>query len=918
MPETDAERLLVLVEARVRDFEKNMQKAAGTADTAYQRMRRGSRGATDQMASDMLRSTNRINQALASASTKIGAFGKAFAAGIIAGGLDGLARHIRGVVTELADLNDAAQRIGITTKAFQELSFGFKLAGVEASAFTSNMEQFTKRIGEAATKGSNLTKIFAANKVALRDQNGNIRAAEELLRDYADLIANAASEQEQMTLATEAFGRGGGDMVLALKGGAAAIDDMTKSANEAGGVIEDELIQKASELDDRWDKMWRRFEISSKTAILNTLSLMDQLAAKFTEMERQRGAIAAGEFVGGLVPPAGTPITVTTPNGARDPVTARIDAAMGGGTATADAALLAKLRARFAKPTIVPGPPPAGGGRGGGASRIREETQATIDAREALDLYNEALEMERDLKFERDQLTRDPAEQRVYSELRSLGVDINSVRGEQLATEIRITEQAHNQREAIEDASSILADMFSTPLETGESFFDRMISNAGALGQAIGKAVGGKGGDAISAGLGGLSSGFGAQDPLMGALSGAASGLPALMTGNPIPAIIGGIGGLIGGLIGQEKKRREELEAQSRALDELSLHTMQFTTDMDTLDGQLAYFDAAAKLEVKRAWAAKQSIAVILELERSLQIERAAMVRDSARDDLREAYELETGRLRDLAGAHRAYAGGLQPALDALALNTSLTNLSPKGRVDEAERQYRSALAAGPEGDVAGTMQRFLDEAMGYYGATAEYFAILAAVRSEVSDSASASLSIASTADLQLAAAEKQYGGILGLNSTIKSMADAAAAYYAADLVLQGSIANDPRGAAAGAAAVSAASTAPTAEALAAASWASANGFATGGDFTVGGSGGTDSQMVRFRATPGEQVSIRTPAQAANQNSSDARELGRIMGRGFDGLAGAYRAEMQALRNEIAELRATTREAAQNRAKGVR
>lgn len=38
-------------------------------------------------------------------------------------------------------------------------------------------------------------------------------------------------------------------------------------------------------------------------------------------------------------------------------------------------------------------------------------------------------------------------------------------------------------------------------------------------------------------------------------------------------------------------------------------------------------------------------------------------------------------------------------------------------------------------------------------------------------------------------------------------------------------------------------------------------GFQNGGNFTVGGSGGTDSQLVAFRATPGEDVSIRTPGQ---------------------------------------------------------
>lgn len=38
-------------------------------------------------------------------------------------------------------------------------------------------------------------------------------------------------------------------------------------------------------------------------------------------------------------------------------------------------------------------------------------------------------------------------------------------------------------------------------------------------------------------------------------------------------------------------------------------------------------------------------------------------------------------------------------------------------------------------------------------------------------------------------------------------------------------------------------------------------GFANGGSFTVGGSGGTDSQLVAFRASPNERVTVQTPAQ---------------------------------------------------------
>jgi len=42
-------------------------------------------------------------------------------------------------------------------------------------------------------------------------------------------------------------------------------------------------------------------------------------------------------------------------------------------------------------------------------------------------------------------------------------------------------------------------------------------------------------------------------------------------------------------------------------------------------------------------------------------------------------------------------------------------------------------------------------------------------------------------------------------------------------------------------------------------------GFQTGGSFEVGGSGGADSQLMAFRATPGEMVNV-TKGGASNSN----------------------------------------------------
>lgn len=61
--------------------------------------------------------------------------------------------------------------------------------------------------------------------------------------------------------------------------------------------------------------------------------------------------------------------------------------------------------------------------------------------------------------------------------------------------------------------------------------------------------------------------------------------------------------------------------------------------------------------------------------------------------------------------------------------------------------------------------------------------------------------------------------------------------------------------------------------------------YRTGGSYTIGGSGGIDSQVVSFRGTPGETVSINTPAQAnAMSNIEQLLREDRVAGRGRGGV----------------------------------
>lgn len=260
---TDQERLVVMLEARVSEFEKRMKKAESTGTRSYQGLRRNSSSATRQMERDMMRSTSRINQALATTTTRIGAMGKAFAGGLLGGAVGALAlnnlqRNIRSTVSDLSNLAKVADRVDINVEAFQGLRRGFELSGVAADSLNGSLQEFGKRVGQAENGTGRLATVVNRYGISLTDTQGKMRSQLDLLKEVAETIRGAGSAQERLAIANSAFGSSGVAMVNAMQNGAAGIDDMIRSAQEAGFVVDESLIRKAEDLDDRFADLQRR------------------------------------------------------------------------------------------------------------------------------------------------------------------------------------------------------------------------------------------------------------------------------------------------------------------------------------------------------------------------------------------------------------------------------------------------------------------------------------------------------------------------------------------------------------------------------------------------------------------------------------------------------------------------------------
>lgn len=278
---SDGQQLLLTFEAKFERYMRNFEKAQQTTDRRFKAIENRAKQAGQRMERTFGNTSSRINSQLAGIGRT---FAAGFVGGMFAGGLADLQRGVRDLVSEVTKIADVSKMVGLGTEDLQRLRYGFEVTGVAVDQTDAALRRFAPRIGEAANGAGPLHEVLKANNIQLRNADGSMRSQIELLRDYANLIKNAASHQDRLTLAFRAFDVAGASMVQALESGAAGLDDMMDKADEAGGVIEDELIQRAAELDRRWNDAWRGFEINAKNAVLGAVTWLDEFLGKADEV----------------------------------------------------------------------------------------------------------------------------------------------------------------------------------------------------------------------------------------------------------------------------------------------------------------------------------------------------------------------------------------------------------------------------------------------------------------------------------------------------------------------------------------------------------------------------------------------------------------------------------------------------------
>jgi hypothetical protein len=228
-----------------------------------------------------------------------------------------------------------------------------------------------------------------------------------------------------------------------------------------GGVIDKDVIAKAKELDDQWNKLTRSIGDSFKSAVITAVEWLQYFDAQIELIVAKSARFLRDDF--------GADVSDL------DARIAKAEARLAGAKPPADGGTVFGKSGR--KVVIPDGKADAAASRES-AQREREilriKEQAEQQALRAFERRQDVIEQ---LQFEAQQLGRTTEMQRVYNNLRAAGVTLDSADGQRI--QALVMHQAT--LEKLKDAQDAYNDSLMSMAELGVSAFDRMISGGEKL-----------------------------------------------------------------------------------------------------------------------------------------------------------------------------------------------------------------------------------------------------------------------------------------------------------------------------------------------------------------------------------------------------------------------------------------------------
>ena len=207
------------------------------------------------------------------------------------GGFVGLAGKVTIALTALVVRQSAyidrigkvAKVTGLSAETLQKFRFAAEQAGVSGDNASLAIRRFSRRLGEAQKGTGELLPALKKLGIDTRAADGSFKSAEEVLKEFADGIANTENESEKLALAFKAFDSEGAELVTTLNQGAAGLELMFTKAEALGGVLSTSAIQGVEDFNDALNELQTLIGGVANNFVAALAPALEDITDQFTE-----------------------------------------------------------------------------------------------------------------------------------------------------------------------------------------------------------------------------------------------------------------------------------------------------------------------------------------------------------------------------------------------------------------------------------------------------------------------------------------------------------------------------------------------------------------------------------------------------------------------------------------------------------
>lgn len=182
---------------------------------------------------------------------------------------------------------------GIATDKLQEYMYAAELVDVSTETLTKSMAKNIKSMKSAADGSASYAEAYEQLGVSVVDVNGSLRDSETVYWEAVEALGRIENETERDAIAMQLFGKSAQDLNPLIEAGAERMKELGNAAQEAGYVINDDMLNAYGALDDQL-----RYLDGGATAAKNALGTI--LLPVLTDLAGE-GVDLLGEFTQGIL-----------------------------------------------------------------------------------------------------------------------------------------------------------------------------------------------------------------------------------------------------------------------------------------------------------------------------------------------------------------------------------------------------------------------------------------------------------------------------------------------------------------------------------------------------------------------------------------------------------------------------------------